>query len=265
MHDGRISSRKRRARKGGPDAPVWVARADLVKQGYEPKTVRLPYRLDEPEDTPMLSAACLRLQDEMLEWSSGHERDPNRFDGTLLSRSRRYQTDEASPFHLNMKHDTRRTGLSTPRLIEKASGQRALAHLKNEDFRRWYNEAKKPKDPSGPERIRRAYGIIKKLRELFAYGIMDELPDCQRLHTVLSQARFRSRFGGASRCSWLSAEAREMGHLSLALATAIQFETALRQRDVIGERMPIPDGGEANGIVINGRRCQNGLTSPRIW
>lgn len=268
MHDGRISSRKRRARKGGPDAPVWVARADLVKQGYEPKTVRLPYRLDEPEDTSMLSAACLRLQDEMLEWSSGHERDPNRFDGTLLSRSRRYQTDEASPFHLNMKHDTRRTGLSTPRLIEKASGQRALAHLKNEDFRRWYNEAKKPKDPSGPERIRRAYGIIKKLRELFAYGIMDELPDCQRLHTVLSQARFSqpARRRVAMQLAHVEAsvaKAREMGCLSLVFATAIQFETALRQRDVIGERMPIPDGGEATGIVIDGRRCQKGLTSPR--
>lgn len=181
---------KRRTRKGGPDVPVWVARADLVMQGYEPKTVRLPYRLDEPDDAALLSATCLRLQAEMLEWLSGKKRDPNRFDGTLVSLSRRYQTDEASPFNTNMKHNTRRTALSTVRLIEKAFGQRVLAHLKNEDFRRWYNEAKKPKDPGGPERIHRAYGIIKKLRELFAYGIMDELPDCQRLHTVLSQARY---------------------------------------------------------------------------
>ncbi len=193
---------KRRTRKGGPDVPVWVARADLVKQGYEPKTVRLPYRLDEPDDAALLSAACLRLQAEMLEWSSGHKRDPNRFDGTLTSLSRRYQSDEASPFNTNMKHNTRRTALSTLRLIEKAFGQRVLAHLKNEDFRRWYNEAKKPKEPGGPERIRRAYGIIKKLRELFAYGIMDELPDCQRLHTVLSQRGTLSRPGGESRCNW---------------------------------------------------------------
>ncbi len=256
---------KRRTRKGGPDVPVWVARADLVMQGYEPKTVRLPYRLDEPDDAALLSATCLRLQAEMLEWSSGKKRDPNRFDGTLVSLSRRYQTDEASPFNTNMKHNTRRTALSTLRLIEKAFGQRVLAHLKNEDFRRWYNEAKKPKDPGGPERIRRAYGIIKKLRELFAYGIMDELPDCQRLHTVLSQARYsqpvRRRIAmQLAHVEAFATKAQEMGRLSLALATAIQFETALRQRDVIGEWMPITDGSEAAGIVINGRRWQNGLT-----
>lgn len=256
---------KRRTRKGGPDVPVWVARADLVKQGYEPKTVRLPYRLDEPDDAALLSAACLRLQAEMLEWSSGHKRDPNRFDGTLTSLSRRYQSDEASPFNTNMKHNTRRTDLSTLRLIEKAFGQRVLAHLKNEDFRRWYNEAKKPKDPGGPERIRRAYGIIKKLRELFAYGIMDELPDCQRLHTVLSQTRYsqpaRRRIAmQLAHVEAFAAKAQEMGRLSLALATAIQFETALRPRDVIGEWMPIPAGEKAAGIVINGRRWQNGLT-----
>jgi hypothetical protein len=33
-----------------------------------------------------------------------------------------------------------------------------------------------------------------------------------------------------------------MGRLSLALGTAIQFETVLRQKDVIGEWEPIPDG-----------------------
>ncbi len=44
------------------------------------------------------------------------------------------------------------------------------------------------------------------------------------------------------------------------LGTAMQFETALRQKDVIGEWEPIPDGHEATGIVLNGRRWVNGLT-----
>ena len=51
-----------------------------------------------------------------------------------------------------------------------------------------------------------------------------------------------------------------MGRLSLALGTAIQFETALRQKDVIGEWEPIPDGVAGSGIVLNGRRWVPGLT-----
>lgn len=256
---------KSRKRKQGPPALYWCARADLVKVGYQPETVRLPYSLESQAHRDLITSACMRLQAEMLEWASGHRRDPNRFDGTLLTLSRRYQTDEASPFNTNMKHNTQRTDLSTLRLIEKAFGPRALRALKHDDFRRWYNEAKKPKEPGGPERVRRAYGIIKKLRELFSYGIMAGLPECQRLHTILAQARFSqpARRRIAMQLGHVEAfvsKAIEMGRLSLGLATAIQFETALRQRDVIGEWVPIPEGGEGTGIVINGRRWQNGLT-----
>lgn len=42
--------------------------------------------------------------------------------------------------------------------------------------------------------------------------------------------------------------------------TAIQFESALRQKDVIGEWEPIPPREERTGIVMNGRRWKNGLT-----
>ncbi|WP_345822397.1 integrase [Methylobacterium fujisawaense] len=256
---------KRRARKSGPHAAYWVARADLVRTGYQPETVRIPYDLDDPDQQMLASALCMKLQAEMLEWASGRRRDPNRFDGTLLSLSKKYQTDEASPFNTNMKHNTRRTDLSMLRLIERTVGARQLAQLGNDDFRRWYNEAKKPKAPGGPERVRRGYGLIKKLRELFSFGIMAGLPQCKRLHEILSHARFAQP---ARRRITLKLEhveafipvALEQGRLSLALCTAIQFEAVLRQRDVIGEWMPIPDGEEPSGIVINERRWQNGLT-----
>lgn len=54
-------------------------------------------------------------------------------------------------------------------------------------------------------------------------------------------------------------KAIEMGRLSLALGTALQFETAMRQKDVVGEWEPIPQGEEVSGIVLNGRRWVNGL------
>ncbi len=51
-----------------------------------------------------------------------------------------------------------------------------------------------------------------------------------------------------------------MGRVSLALATAIQFDAVMRQKDVIGEWEPIPEGEARTGIVLHGRRWVNGLT-----
>src|SRR5918997_5816293 len=94
---------------------------------------------------------------------------------------------------------------------------------------------------------------------------MAELGECKRLSDILEHARFAQppRRRIAMELEHVEAfipKAIEMGRLSLALGTAMQFETALRQKDVIGEWEPIPDGHEATGIVLNGRRWVNGLT-----
>ncbi|WP_267421837.1 integrase [Methylobacterium sp. GC_Met_2] len=255
---------KTRPNRDGSRRLYWCARADLVKAGYRPETVRLPYSLHAAEDRVLIEAACLRLQAEMLEWFSGRGRSAAAFDGTILGLSRRYQVDEASPFK-RLKHNTRTKDTYTLILIEKAFGTRSLAALKIGDFYRWYEAAKKPKVPGGSERVRRAYGIIKKLRELFAFGIMAELPECRRLYEVLEHARFaqpaRRRIAmELGHVEAVVAKAIELNRLSLALGTAIQFETALRQKDVIGEWEPIPAGQGASGILLNGRRWANGLT-----
>ena len=256
---------KRRKRKSGPDVPYWVARTDRVKAGYEPETVRLPYALDNPVDLPLLSAMCMKLQAEMLEWSSGRKRDLNRFDGTIRGLSRRYQTDEASPFNKRMKHNTREKDLHVLKIIERAFGDRALEALHLSDFWRWYEAAKKPKAPGRPERVRRAWGIMKKLRELFSYGVAAEIAGCARLQGILLETRFpqpaRRRVTlDAVHVGAFIPEAIKAGRISLALGTALQFDTLLRQKDVIGEWEPIADGEAPTGIVLNGRRWVNGLT-----
>jgi hypothetical protein len=245
--------------------PYWVARADLVKAGYEPQTVRLPYTLDDTESHPLISAACMRLQAEMLEWSSGRKRDLNRFDGSIRGLSRRYQTDEASPFNKRMKHTTREKDLHVLKIIEKAFGDRAFNALHLADFWRWYDAAKKPKVHGGPERVRRAWGIMKKLRELFSYGVAAELAGCTRLQAILLEVRFpqpeRRRVTlDLEHVRAFIPKAIELGRVSLALGTAIQFDMLLRQKDVIGEWEPIPEGEAATGVVLKGRRWVRGLT-----
>ena len=255
---------KIRRNKGGTKRLYWVARADIVTAGYQPETVRLFYNIDDPDQVPLIEASCRKLQAEMLAWTTGARSRGRKFDGTVTSLVRLYQVDEASPYR-ELKWNTCRTYDQVLKTIERAFGKRTLTTLKIGDFRRWYDEAKKPKSPGQPERIRKAHGIIAMFRRLFAYGTMAELPECRRLAGILEVARFKQP---GRRRQKLEIEhvrafipkAIEAGRLSLAIGTAIQFETGMRQRDVIGEWEPIPEGAEPTGIVLRGRRWVRGLT-----
>jgi hypothetical protein len=141
-----------------------------------------------------------------------------------------------------------------------------LARLGLADFRRWYDAARKPKKPGASERVRKAHGIISMARRLVAYGVAAELPECQRLHAILRVTEFEQP---AQRRVKLTLEhveallpvALERGRLSLALGTALQFETTLRQRDVIGEWEPIAEGEEASGIRLGRRLTRADLSA----
>ncbi len=253
---------KRRRNRDGTVRLHWVARTDLVKAGYQPKTVRLHYDEADHLQREMIVAACHRHQTEMLEWAAGRRNQPYAFDGTLKSLIACYQMDAASPYR-ELKWNTQRTYDQVLGIISKAFGSRSLAALGIADFRRWYDAAKKPRKLCGPERVRKAHGIISMIRRLVAYGKMTERPHCARLAGILDEARFKQPARRRAKLELrhvraIVAKAVEVNRLSLALGTAIQFETTLRQRDVIGEWEPA--GADLSGIVLNGRRWVNGLT-----
>jgi integrase len=255
---------KVRHNKNGTVRHGWAARHDLVKLGYRPKWVRLHYNFEDQAERLLAAAQCRKLQAEMLAWASGIRSDKRAFDGTVAGLVRAYQRDPASPY-TDLKWNTRRTYDQVLGVIEKAFGQRSLAVLRIGDFRRWYEEAAKPKKDGGTARIRKAHGIISMFRRLFTYGITAELPECARLAAILAPARFKQP--GRRRIKLelqhvqaFVTKAMELNRRSLALGTALQFETTLRQRDVIGEWEPIPDGADQSGIVLCGRRWVRGLT-----
>jgi hypothetical protein len=252
---------KRRGNK--KERLTWVARSDIARAGYRPKTVRLHYDERDPVQRKLIEAACRNLQAEMLEWAAGNRSTKRAFDGTLGSLIRCYQTDEASPYR-EIKWNTQRTYDQVLGVVEKAFGTRALSALGLADFRKWYDAAKLPKAKGGPERIRKAHGIISMIRRLTAYGIAAEHSECARLAAILDASRFKQPPRRRTKLELhhveaFIQEAIKRGRISLALGTAIQFETTLRQRDVIGEWEPIRDG-ETTGITLNGRRWLNGLT-----
>jgi len=241
----------------------WVARADIARAGFQPKTVRLHYNEADPAQRKLIEAACHKLQAEMLEWASGKRTTIRTFDGTLGSLVRCYQTDEASPYR-ELKWNTQRTYDQVLGVIEKAFGTRALSAIGIADFRKWYDAAKLPKSTGGPERIRKAHGIISMIRRLMAYGVAAEHAGCVRLAAVLEVSRFKQPARRRVKLELhhveaLIAKAIELNRVSLAFGTAIQFETILRQRDVIGAWETIRRG-EHTGITLNGRRWVNGLT-----
>lgn len=255
---------KTRKNKDGTVRLYWCARSDLTKNGYRPETVRLHYDAGDRSQWTLVQAACNRLQAEMLEWSSGHRRDPLRFDGTIKSLVQRYQADPSSPY-VQVKHNTRRTYDQILDKIERALGGRVLAALTNADFRRWYDETRKPKAEGEAERISKAHNLMRMIRRLLSYGVAAELPECERLQKIMDNTRFKAPGRRRAKLELhhvlaFIAEAKAADRLSLALGTALQFETGMRQKDVIGEWEPIPDGAPPHGIVQQGRRWVNGLT-----
>ena len=126
---------KKRPNKNGLIRLYWIARADIAKLGYRPNTVPIHYDWNDLATHPLISSACLRLQAEMLEWSTSQSTKRKAFDGTIVSLVARYQTDEASPYK-RIKWNTRRTYDQVLGVIVKAVGARSLARLSLEDFRR---------------------------------------------------------------------------------------------------------------------------------
>lgn len=255
---------KRRKNRDGTDRLYWSAPKSATSAGFPTCLVRLHYSLADPLHHKLIESACRRFEAEALEWVAGRRETRCTFDGTVACLVRRYQTDEASPYR-QVKWNTRRTYDQVLRVIEKAFGGRALTALGIADFRRWYDEAKRPKAPGGAERVRKAHGIISMLRRMFEYGVTADLPECRRLLTILDNARFKQPARRRQRLELhhvraFIGSALLAGRLSLALGTALQFETTMRQRDVIGEWEPVPTGGIEGGIMLGGRRWVRGLT-----
>jgi hypothetical protein len=137
-----------------------------------------------------------------------------------------------------VKWNTKRTYDEILTKIDRELGERSVHAIKLEDFHSWYAEAKKPKLPGQPERITKAHHLMRMLRRLFSYGIMAGVQGCKRVHEILEQAQFN---GAARRRTVLNfgyvqafiTEAIKSNRRSLALGTALQFETGMR-RDLKG-------------------------------
>lgn len=237
---------------------LWRAPQKAVDDGYLPRSVRIDRDPTDGREHDAIRQECLREQAKVEEWRTAKVQ-PRATVETLHELSRLYQTHEASPY-LAAKHNTQRTYLYELKLIEATIGARRLASIGATDFVRWFKEARDSVDGGG---ARKAQGVIKRLRALVSFGVMVEVQGCTRLQAILGEMRFETPARRRSAVTYdqavaIIAKAHELGRPSIALAQAIQFETGLRQTDVIGQWEPCPDT-DRSPYRCGGRRWGSGL------
>lgn len=236
-----------RPRKNGWECR-WQARTDLVKRGYIPKSARLfsgPMEdYADPVVVAFIQSRSTILQDEMLAWARGGiPRVPvSNYDGTLTALAGSYQSDPDSPYR-KLRYQSRVHYDSLIRKIVTEHGFLKVSEIKARVVLRmhegWTEGGK----------VAMAHALVGMLRTLVGFGatILED-PECERVSGVLSHMRFtmakpRNERLTAEQATAIRAEAHRRGLHSIALAQAIQFECMLRQKDVIGEWVPMTEPG----------------------
>lgn len=242
-----------RVRKYGWEAR-WRARADLVGAGFLPKNRRLWISTKEqPELTEAailsIQDQCNSLQSEMLVWGRGGVPSSMVFDGTVASLARCYQTDADSRYR-KVRFKTRGYYDRLIARLIRDHGDEPLSTIKARQLLRWHE------DWTAGGKVSMAHSLMGMFRTLVGFGATFlEDAECERLSVAMHRMRFAM---GKARTETLTAdqvvairkEAHRQDLPSIALAQALQFELMLRQKDVIGEWVPIPEPGHS--AITNG-------------
>lgn len=245
---------------------TWLARTDIIKRGYRPRHIELwsGSELTEAQAADIVQR-CQHQQFDMLTW--GRELPPPEmplpahFTGSLKSLVRCYQTDEDSPYQKNRYH-VRQNRDSMLGRISRRHGDVNLSDIKARLLLAWH------KDWSmDGKRLATASAFIGQLRALFSFGAtLLEDPDCERLCGVMHKMRFqgtkpRGVSLNADQANMIRAAAHDhFGWDSIALVQAFQFEGTLRQKDCLGEFVPLSEPG-VSAVIVGKQKWLRGI----VW
>lgn len=162
---------------------------------------------------------------------------------------RRYQTDPLSSWH-KLRYATRQNQRNLLRQIDRRYGHVRLKKIKGRTLLKWHAQWLDGTKYSA------ARAFIKKIRVLFGFGLtILEEEECIRIRQVMSAMRFpgsprRKQRITLEQASAIIRKAHRVRDPAVALAQAFQFELMLRQKDVIGEWLPVEEEGE--GYLVDG-------------
>lgn len=253
---------KRMKRHNGRVDLYWVADEKAVKQGYPTKTARLFGDWGDPASANEIASRCRILQQEMLEWLAGNVEPSNpHAHGTISWLCTLFETDPETPYR-TLRHDTQKFYSRYIKTIVETVGERRLGTVNGRDARRWFENWQQRHGH------RSAYGCIQTLRRVISYGVELRDANCIELSMVLKKTEFRTPRSRKARpthdqIAVFCETARDLDRGSIAMAVLIQFELSLRQKDVIGEWVPLNDE-PPTGISDGDKRWQWGLTWDQI-
>jgi hypothetical protein len=233
-----------------------VADARAVKAGYPVKAVNLSIFASEPT---LLRQRCQRLQTEMQMWLAGRRSQKISFDGTFGTLIDRYLTDPESSY-ARLRPSSRHAYLVYAAKLREHIGARRIDACDGRDvikwFKVWAGDVDNLRSPDA--RIPKARMVLTVLKSAVSFGVICRLPGCVEFNTILAELEFpvSRRRTYAPTAADIEA-ARRAAHAARAprraLAYAIQFETTLRQWDVIGQWVPLSDP-RPSAIVDHGEK-----------
>lgn len=227
-------------RKAGWEAR-WQADTAVARLGYTLKSVAL-WKGFEPtaEQREFIAVRCRELQQWMQDWKATRVVKSATFDGTLHSLIDCYTTDRVSTYQ-KLRHKTRENYDSLLKRLVKDHGPVRVADVTFRVLKEW------ELDWAASGHIAMTHSLFGMLRTLISFGatILDNEP-CLKVALLLSKMRVQMSEKPTERMLLeqvvkLIAKAHEIGLHSIALAEAIKCDTGMRQKDVIGERVPIGD------------------------
>jgi hypothetical protein len=165
---------------------------------------------------------------------SGDRATEVKFDGTIRSLLEIYQTDPESTYNTAIKKHTARSYATYVRKMTDHIGARKMDECDGRDVRRWFKQSK---ETSGLGAARMALAVLKAA---VSFGVVCRTRGCAEFQAILGEMEFETL---PSRTHAPTAKQiiaiREAAHTArrplAALCYAIQFETTLRQWDVIGQ------------------------------
>jgi hypothetical protein len=223
-------------------SPLWRASKAAIQAGYPVKSVNLAIFA---HDEGLILQRCQRLQAEMLDWLGGRRDRPMTFDGTFASLISIYQRDPESPYQ-SLKPSSRHPYDIYCRMLTLEIGARRIDACDGRDARRWFAAWSAPHEQGGRPRTAAARMAIIVLKTALSFGKACRLPGCAEFKATFEDIRFaapapRQQAPTAAEIVAVRSVAHQFGHHAAAFAYAMQFETSLRQWDVIGEWIPLAD------------------------
>lgn len=226
-------------------ALYWSARS-LARdiEGFPDKLIRIP----DGSTPAQIVAICAAQTAKFEAWQLGDRAAATYYTGTIASLCDAFERHPHSPMQ-DVKANTAGSYLDSTKIIRREVGGHFVKQVTPVMVKEWFSDWAAPVKEGALPRLKRAHDAVSVLRAMLGFGYALGFKECGELREQLGMMRFKrsGRRSGAMTYEQAKAfieQALKMGRPSMALGLATQFETMLRQKDVIGEYQP---GGEWRG------------------